>query len=483
MSIESIFVEDFGNTKRPDPSETSMAWASILGLIIFTSLCILGNLGSLLRPTFPIGCLSVGLFLYLKQPSLYVGFTWWTYFLTPFVARLVDFQAGWDGTRSMMIAPFLVSLISIGTAYKYFAASYARGGNIFIFPVIGIFYAFLIALVNRSPFIAVKALLDWLTPILFGFYLFSNWRYYPEIRQSTQRTFLWGALVMGSYGIFQYLTLPEWDKAWLIDSGMFSSAGNAVALEVRIWSTLNSPGPFGNMMMVALLILPSVATPLYLPATVVGFLSLLLSLVRSAWGGWAIGMLTYFPTLKIAAKTKLLVGAIVIMTCLVPLTTMEQFNSHIIDRMDTLSNLESDDSYNSRKDMTAALTGRALSQFVGEGLSNENIDNGLIEMLINLGWIGTLFYLAGLLNVFARIISVPGCDSDSFLASSRAICISLLAQVVFGVSFKGIGGMPFWGFAGVVLAAQKYQQFVTAQSDSYYLHDEISKIDESEETY
>lgn len=435
------------------------SWLAISGLIIITVILILGNLGGLLKPVFPVGCLFVGIFLYLKQPALYVGFTWWIYFLTPFIARLADYQSSWDPLRTMMISPFLMTLISGITAAKYFAASYSRGGNVFILPVFGLIYAFMISFIYSAPFVATKAFLDWLTPILFGFHLFSNWRHYPSIRQTTQRTFLWGALIMGAYGIFQYLTLPEWDKSWLIDSGMNSSAGNPAPFEIRVWSTLNSPGPFGNMMMVALLILPSCISPLYVPATVVGFLSMLLSLVRSAWGGWAIGMISYIPNLKLEAKIRLLVGVGVIFTCLLPLTTLPEFNTHIGDRMATLYNLEDDDSYNSRKEMTSDLIGRALTEFVGKGFSSENIDSGIIEMLLSLGWIGTLLYLAGLCSVLSKIIFLTSIKNDPFVYASRAVCISLISQIVFGVSFKGVGGMPFWGFAGVVLAAQKYHQF------------------------
>jgi hypothetical protein len=469
MHLEST-LSDGLTSKTLSQADTSKSWMLILGLILITVICITFKLGIILRVLFPVSSLIVGIFLYNKQLSLYIGFTWWIYFLTPFIARIVDLQAGWDPSRTMILAPFLVSLVSGYTTIKYLASSYSRGGDIFILPIIGLFYAFLISLINRSPFIATKALLDWLTPIIFGFHIFSNWRYYPEIRQSIQRTFLWGALIMGSYGIFQYLTLPEWDKSWLMDSGMFVSAGNPAPFEIRVWSTLNSPGPFANIMMAALLILPSYATPLYIPATVVGFLSLLLTLVRSAWGGWLIGMLTYVPTLKVIAQTKLLTGALVILLCLIPLTTMEEFNSHILNRVDTLSDIEADDSYNSRKEMTSALMGRALTEVVGEGFSNENIDSGIIEMLLSLGWIGTSLYLAGLTKILSKIISSDGYDSDSFMASSRAICISLLGQIVFGVSFKGIGGMPFWAFAGTILAASKHMEYIREQTRLDCLH-------------
>jgi hypothetical protein len=458
MYVESSISDDLP-TEIASQSDTFKSWVAISGLILITVICIAVNLGVVLRVLFPLTSLAVGIFLYLKQPALYVGFTWWIYFLTPFIARLADQQGGWDPSRTMMVSPFLMTLISAVTAAKYFASSYSRGGSIFILPIIGLIYAYMISFIYSSPFVATKAFLDWLTPILFGFHLFSNWKYYPQFRQTTQRTFLWGALIMGGYGIFQFLVLPDWDKSWIIDSGMTSSAGNPEPFEIRVWSTLNSPGPFGNMMMVALLILPSCRSALYIPATVVGFLSMLLSLVRSAWGGWAIGMIAYFPNLKIEAKFRLLVGVIVIFTCLLPLTTMEQFNTHISGRMETLYNLEEDDSYNSRKEMTSALMGRALTEVLGRGFSSENIDSGIIEMLLCLGWIGTFLYLAGLFSVLNKILFLSGMNSDPFVYASRAVCISLISQIVFGVSFKGVGGMPFWGFAGLVLGAQKYHQF------------------------
>ena len=44
--------------------------------------------------------LAVGALLYWRRPGLYIGFTWWLWFLTPEVRRLVDYQQGWTTCKA-----------------------------------------------------------------------------------------------------------------------------------------------------------------------------------------------------------------------------------------------------------------------------------------------------------------------------------------------------------------------------------------------
>jgi hypothetical protein len=104
--------------------------------------------------------------------------------------------------------------------------------------------ACLVGLINNPPLAVARAFLEWLTPILFGFHLFIHWRHYPSYRQNIQRIFLWGVLVMGVYGVLQYLVAPEWDRFWLINVKAF---GSAEPLAIRVFSTVNSPGPLQSL--------------------------------------------------------------------------------------------------------------------------------------------------------------------------------------------------------------------------------------------
>ena len=59
--------------------------------------------------------LAVGVLLYWRRPGLYVGFTWWLWFLTPEMRRLSDYVQGWNPINPVMLAPYLVSALAIFT--------------------------------------------------------------------------------------------------------------------------------------------------------------------------------------------------------------------------------------------------------------------------------------------------------------------------------------------------------------------------------
>ena len=91
------------------PKERSLqGWIVILGFVLLTIACYFVGFAAMLRLIYPAAAFVVAVFLYLRHPILYIGFTWWIWFLTPLVVRLVDYRVGWDPTRQMLIAPYLV---------------------------------------------------------------------------------------------------------------------------------------------------------------------------------------------------------------------------------------------------------------------------------------------------------------------------------------------------------------------------------------
>lgn len=444
------------------------AWLPILALVLFTVVCIVAGGSSILRIAFPVGAFAVGLFLHSRYPVLYIGFTWWMWFLTPLVARLADYQSGWDEQRLMLVAPYLVTLSTLATFLKNLPKSYRLGGLPFVLAFIGVFYSFLIGLINNTTLAATRALLDWLTPILFGFHLFINWRDYPKYRQNIQRTFLWGVLVTGAYGVVQYLVAPQWDRLWLTASGMTSSAGSPEPLGIRVWSTMHSPGPFSVMLMAGLLLLFSSEEVLRIPAAGIGYLAFLLSLVRASWGGWVVGLLTMVSSLKARLQMRLIITIFILAICVLPLTTIQPFSNVISSRFQTFSNLEEDSSFNARSDIYNKNLSVALSNALGNGLGgtwvvNNNgsfnkviIDSGIIDTFFTLGWFGAIPYLSGLVLILFSLIQYGECRFDPFMSAARAISISSCSLLIFGSAMIGLSGLILWGFVGITMAAHKY---------------------------
>jgi hypothetical protein len=448
------------------------AWMPILGLVIFTLLGILAGGGSMMRPAYIVGSFVVGLFLYFRYTFLYIGFTWWLWFLTPLVARLIDYQSGWDDQRLIQVSPYLVTLLTLYTFFRHFYL-YRHESLPFILAIASVFYGLLVGLITNSYMPAVRSFLDWITPLSFGYHLFINWRDYPSYRQTIQRTFLWGVLVMSVYGIFQYLIAPEWDRFWLIESKMYTSCGSPEPLGIRVWSTMQSPGPFAAIMSVGLLLLFSRLEPLSIPTAVVGFLAFLLTLVRSAWGVYLLTLFISFPFFKERFQMRMFIALLVVLLSVVPLTTINYFSEKINSRVQTLSNLEEDNSFNSRRALLSQGIDSSLLRFIGSGLGGrvtlqedtnrlevKNLDSGILDLFNTLGWVGALPYTIGLFLLFlTSLINFSLVRLDPFMNISRALGLSYFSLIIFGNTFIGISGMILWGFLGISIAGCKYYQY------------------------
>jgi hypothetical protein len=450
------------------------AWTAILALVGFTALCLLAHVGGILRLAYPAGCFLVGVLLYFRYPILYVGFTWWVWFLSAFVRRLVDVQSGWVDPSPILLAPFLTTLVTIVTLVRYLPRAYRQGGLPFILALMGVFYGFLVGLVKDSPMAVAVPMLNWLTPVLFGLHLFVNWQDYPRYRQNMQRVFIWGVLVMGIYGVVQYLVAPGWDRFWLSNQETLTF-GTPEPLGIRVFSTMQSPQPFAFVMGAGLILLFSCEGVLRFFAAGGGYLSFLLSLARSAWLGWFMSLALFIPSLKPRLQIRLIVTLMVMALLVLPLTTVEPFASVINTRLNSLVNVQNDDSYSARSAGYSQAFGLAVTQVIGKGLggtiASDDLggnDSGVLTLLFLLGWFGTLFYLSGLVLLTLNLSQKIGPGTDLFVSASRAIALGAFVQIGLNNVMLSVFGMVLWGFLGMILAAQRY----------YYWHQRMLQLEE-----
>lgn len=449
----------------PEP----IAWIAILGLVIFTALCIAIGAGQILRPGYIVLSFAVGVLLYVRYPVIYVGFTWWIWFVTPLISRLIDYRTNFDPSRLILVSQYLVTLISLHCLLKNLPRAYREGGLPFILAFLGVFYAFLVGLIKTSPMTAARGLLDWLTPISFSFYLFINWRDYLKYRQIIQRVFVWGVLIAGTYGIVQYLIAPDWDRFWLINTKL-TSMGQPEPLKLRVWSTMASPGPFAVMMMAGLLILLTTSGSVSVTAAGVGYLAFLLSTVRTMWGSWFVGLITLFGSLKPRLQMRLMVTILIMAICVIPLTTIEPFSTAINTRIQSFSNLESDDSAQTRKKIYRDGLTSAMSNGLGNGIGNTFIvdkngvlspiviDSGILDIFFTLGWFGATFYVGGLILLIFNLLQYSEYSFDPFMAAARAIGLGCFAALPGFSIMLGYSGIFLWSFLALATAAHKYHQ-------------------------
>jgi hypothetical protein len=443
--------------------KSSLGMVAGLSVGVVVVLWFAGN-GQLLRLAIPAMAAFLGLVLYLRYPILYVQYSLWVWFLAPLVRRVVDWRFGWEDPNLILLSPLLVAglaglafLRKDGKAWSDIPVGFVLCGA-------AILYGFAVGMLLNPSAETVYGLLNWLCPLLFGLHLYKTWSQYETYRSAIGRSFLWGSLALGLYGIYQFLLPPAWDRFWLesVKAAMTGgSFGEPEPLLIRVWSTMNAPGPFANTMMVALLFLFVVRPPLKLPAAVAGYTSFLLSAVRTAWLSWVIGLIWILKNSKPRVMVRVILSGAVLLVCLLPLLSDPRMANVIGDRVKTFTDLKSDDSFGTRREMYRVLTNDAIDNPFGHGLKNLEIshgmavDSGILAIIFSLGWLGSMLFAAGIVSLFLKKNpSMPA--NDDFPVVGKAIMIAILAQIVGSNVFVSVTGAMFWMFTGMFLAAGKY---------------------------
>lgn len=439
------------------------AWMAIIGLICLSVLLILAGASSLMNLLFPLAALAVGIFLYLRAPVIYVGFTWWLWFITPVIRRLSDWRGSYTEPSPMLVAPFLVSLITLITVWRNLPIAHRQGGLPFIFPCLAVLYGVCVGFIYREPTAVVIRGFDWLAPLPFAFHIYANWRNYPNYRQNLQKVFFWGVLVMGVYGIFQFMLSPPWDAMWLVKSGFLSGSEGrpdegVPRFSIYVWSTMTSNRPFATVMMAGLIWLFANENKgkLGFLASIAGYLSILLARKRTVWFTLIMGIFIYGISLKGKRQIRTIIALIITVFCIAIIINLEPFSSFIYSRIETISNLQEDNSANSRLGWFNLVIGDALLSFFGEGIGGDNHDSGILNPLFNIGWFGIILYFGGLLISVIRMFCGGKFNEDPFILASRAIAVAILLEIPLGSPYLEAPGMVLWSAIAIVLAAKKY---------------------------
>ncbi|MEO1147437.1 MAG: O-antigen ligase domain-containing protein [Cyanobacteria bacterium J06638_22] len=448
--------------------QPAVAWVLVVGLFLITTLGSIAGAGSLMRLAFPAGSTLVAVYLYFFHPIFYINFNWWVWCFTPLLRRLADYYRGdYDELSLMLTAPYLVTLVCIITLFRQFPKVHRTGDIPFIMAGGAVFFAFLVGALNNPATAVARTFLDWMPPILFGLHISTYWRQYPALRRTTQTVFIWIAFLAGAYGIYQYMVAPAWDTYWLESVGNISF-GLPEPQQIRVWSTMNSPPPFGCVMMGITLLLFICQSPWRWPAAGVGYLALLLSLVRAAWAGWIVGLLTLIVSLKSSLQIKLFATIVVMALCVVPLTMIEPFNDVIGDRLESFTTIQDDSSYEARAETYSENLDTALSGLLGQGLGSTwviqangqlervALDSGILDTFFTLGWFGGVPYIGGMLMLLFNQFRGDEGRYDAFASGARAITLSFFAILSLGPFMLGLAGMMMWGFLGFGMAARKH---------------------------
>lgn len=421
--------------------------------------------GGPLRIVYLIGALAVGFRLQRLSPAAYVSFVLWLWFLTPLVRRLADLYASWQDPSILLLTPYLVTGLSVVPIVERVLA---RGGRplqrpagMAMFGLAAAGAAVGIPLGFASvPFTAVVESLNFLTPLLLGWYVATHSEQLHEIERLCTLTFGRAVLVTGAYGIYQFGNPPPWDIAWMMNSEM-GSIGRPEPFAVRVFGTMNGPGVFAQFLVVALVLWLAKPRMVGLPSAGIAGVALLLTQVRSAWLAFLVSAVLVVASLKPAQQLRaavLVAFAVVSMGAFLLTPEMsELFDS----RMASMEYLDEDTS------ALARLTGHQLAlEFVatnpigvGIGQGDATIeyfismrDSLIVAAFVQFGLVGSMLYfiavgllLAQLLRYYRRAASPQG----SALACAG---IGLVSIFWLGVMTAGPIGICVWLIAGLAVA-------------------------------
>ncbi|MGF6771225.1 hypothetical protein P3T18_003704 [Paraburkholderia sp. GAS199] len=435
-------------------------------LFVLTLGLVLLRQGRLVEYIYPVCAIGIAAWLYMRSPSHYLGFVCWLVFLSPEVRRLADYSNGAFNPQSpIMVAPLAAVALTGLTLLRHVQLLGQRRAAPLVLIIVALLYAYVVGVAQVGPAAATFTLIVWLYPVMVSFYLLVTWRHYPDYHRVLLKTFVYGGLLMSAYGLLEFISPMPWDAFWLTASQMHSE-GQAVPFGMRVSSTMNSCGPFAATLMVLLLMSFAARGKTRILLGCIGIPVLLLTGVRSSWGGFAIALLYPLAMLDGRSRMRLIAGLLGVAVLAAPLMMIDQVSEPVLKRFESMQNLGDDNSYQARADFYRNFMSSALTDIAGQGfgsigagskLSDDktaqtmvDFDSGLMEVPYVMGWPGTLLYVSGILMMLWRGFRASRLRPNDLLAvCGVGVAMATLAMMVMINTLTATSGMFF--FIGVTL--------------------------------
>lgn len=463
-----------------------LQWGVLLLFLAVTAAAISGAGGGAIRIVFTATAFAVAVVYYVSSTEWYYGFTLWMWFLVPMLRRMVDWRHGYDPHSPMTLVPVLVSIISVAGVLFRLPGLLRRSLAPFLLIFAALIYGLLMGMLRNGVQATLYTFATWVTPVLFGLNIALRWREYPAIRSAILAFIPWAVLVTGVYGMVQWVHPLSWDVKWQLDAMTASSSfGSPVPYQIRVFSTLNGPAPFGLAIGAALLLLFVRPGKVHLFAGAAGVVAFLLSLCRTAWLAWIVALAIYATSLSgrlrlrillVGSALVLVVGGVVLAA---PLDSNGRVAQLISRRVNTLFNLSDDISMNARSTSVSQYVDAILDHPAGYGLGStgtgtalsgatrgegiRDFDNGVLETFYSLGLLGGICWMLGLLLLVARHVARRFPSDFPFANANRSVVF--FGLIAFGSlnSAIGPGGLMFWMALGLCAAAGNWTAIATTE--------------------
>ncbi|MBP1891975.1 hypothetical protein J2Z18_001047 [Paenibacillus lactis] len=406
----------------------------------------------LLEFTLLILSMMAALRIHFKRPHALVPYALLMWVVSPELRRLLDWSfRSYTDTSLISLIPYCVSLTMLIPIIKNMKQLDRKVGILLKILGAALIYGFGVGFLKYG-FSSVFDLLNYVVPFLVLAYV-SVSRFGRDVRDQWLRSFGYLAVIVAAYGIYQYMVLPPWDHFWMTSSEM-KSIGPAEPQKFRVFSLLNSPGPTGVFLALALAIMT--VQKRWRAFGVVGLLlvafALLLTLVRIGWIAYVLMILAYFLRSQLKSKLQLLMLGIVIVLAYQFLLPVLPGASQVASRIDTFGSLEEDHSFNERLHFSTHIFSAVLANPVGMGLGSSGLgakltqnsdtltvfDNGYLNVFytfglpLGLGVVSVLIYL--LIYLYKSSRTERMYSPISFAAITATLLLLMGSNVLSGFS-------------------------------------------------
>ncbi|MBO9606664.1 MAG: O-antigen ligase family protein [Paenibacillaceae bacterium] len=392
----------------------------------------------------------------------------------PEIRRIADWLEGsYHSVSLLSMAPLLASAMLAVPVLARIHRIDPSVRKLIVVPTVVLAYGSLLGLAHNGTG-AIYDLANYLIPLL----LIPYFAVTPFERKDQERLIVAYtniAVLVAVYGIIQYIFVPAWDAFWMEHVEM-NSIGKPEPLEIRVFSTLNSPGPAGMFMATALA--PMIVERKWRGAlgwfgVLLVAVGLIITLVRSSWVMLVVIVAVYVAISSGRQKWRLLaqLGAVTAaLTWLVPKLPGAQ---GLVARLNTMTAIQDDYSYNERLDFFHMVFPLIKGQPQGLGLGSIGVgtklgnggalgqfgvfDNGFVAIFLTFGVIGGVLFFWTLWLLGKLLISRTS-GTDGSAAYGRLAAASLIGSVVclmFENGYTGLRGFLQWMVVGLGVVTQQ----------------------------
>jgi hypothetical protein len=450
---------------RATPALAGEGIAVVFMVLVFPVCLYLADAAPLARLAYPALNLLLATYLYERRSPWYAAHCLLVFCCVSLVRRLVDAQAGFDPSNPVLLTPYLCSMLTAGAFFEYWARRKPHGLGPFLVIVACIAYGTALAMLDGRIRSSLVDVLKWSVGPLFAVYLLHNRDRIAQIRAVVEPCLIAAAVAMAFYGVVQFASPSSWDANWMrgVAELGFDSIGRPEPFQLRVFSTMNSPGAFGAILSAGVVLALKQRLPVCLACVAPMLVGLALCQYRSLWAATALAIALVALAPSAGVRRANIVALFFAALALGSTVLSPDIRHAVMQRASTLTELEGDESLRKRIDQYGEFL-RHDNLIVGDGLAingasrrldnraGAEIDGALIEVYRAMGvFVGTAFIFAIVVLVAGLFGSVP---AGSHIFYDRAIVTALFVQFPIGTVHVGELGFCAWMFMGFGYAAK-----------------------------